>query len=80
MAFPAFSEYQDTVSSPLQPTTFAAFSVPSWIPSPSNLSRIGRVVYPYWKERRLERGGHRIIPTLNVSGYNIKITSGFIFF
>jgi len=65
MAFPAFSEYQDTFSSSLPPTTFAAFSVPSWIPSPSNLSRIARVVYPYWKERRLERGGHRIIPTLN---------------
>jgi enhancer of polycomb-like protein len=67
MAFPAFSEYQDTFSSPLTPTTFAAYTVPSSIPSPAQLLRIARVVYPHWKERRIERGGLRIIPTLNVS-------------
>jgi enhancer of polycomb-like protein len=68
MAFPAFTEYQDVFTS-LSPTTFAAFKLPAWFtPSTSiNLPRIARVVYPYWKERRIERGGLRIIPTLNVS-------------
>jgi enhancer of polycomb-like protein len=70
MAFPAFSEYQETFSSPLLPPMFAAFTVPPWIPSPALLIRVARAVYPYWKERRLERSGHRIIPTLNVSSNN----------
>ena len=47
---------------------FAAFTVPSWIPQPPQLLRFAKAIYPYWKERRIERGGHRIIPTLNVSG------------
>ncbi|KAG5352167.1 hypothetical protein C0989_003367 [Termitomyces sp. Mn162] len=65
MTFPSFQEYQETFSTPLPAPTFASFSVPSWIPPTQSLLRIARVVYPYWKERRLERGGHRIIPTLN---------------
>ncbi|KAG6901511.1 hypothetical protein C0995_010980 [Termitomyces sp. Mi166 len=65
MTFPSFQEYQETFSTPLPAPTFASFSVPSWIPSPQTLLRIARVIYPYWKERRLERGGHRIIPILN---------------
>ncbi|KAF8070202.1 enhancer of polycomb-like-domain-containing protein [Lyophyllum atratum] len=65
MAFPTFSEYQDTFSFPLSPATFASYSVPKWIPVAGDLVRIARVIYPYWKDRRIERGGHRIIPTLN---------------
>ncbi|KAG6899982.1 hypothetical protein C0993_004750 [Termitomyces sp. T159_Od127] len=66
MAFPAFSEYQDTFSSFLSPASFAAFSVPQWIPTPSRLLSIARIIYQYWKERRMKRGGHRIIPVLNL--------------
>ena len=66
MPFPAFSEYQETFSTALPSPTFASFVVPSWIPPPAQLARIARTVYPYWKERRVERGGHRIIPTINV--------------
>lgn len=73
MPFPPFSDYQDTFSSPLAPSDFAAFTVPSWIPPPSALLRIARAIYPHWKERRLEREGHRIIPTLNV-GYADRST------
>lgn len=62
MAFPAFSEHQDAFLSPLPPPTFE-----SYIPNPATLSRFGQTIYPYWKERRIERGGHRIIPILNVS-------------
>lgn len=50
----------------LRPDTFAALTVPSWIPQPHQLLRFAKVIYPYWKERRVERGGHRILPTLNV--------------
>ncbi|KAJ7746872.1 enhancer of polycomb-like-domain-containing protein [Mycena maculata] len=65
MPFPPFSDYNDTFAAPLVPTDFAAFAVPSWIPPPSTLVRIARAIYPHWKERRLEREGHRIIPILN---------------
>ncbi|KAJ3557054.1 hypothetical protein NP233_g11834 [Leucocoprinus birnbaumii] len=63
--FPAFTDYQDTFSTDLPGSMFASFTAPSWIPKPPQLLRIARQVYPYWKERRLERVGHRIIPTLN---------------
>ncbi|EDR09801.1 uncharacterized protein LACBIDRAFT_293698 [Laccaria bicolor S238N-H82] len=65
MAFPAFSDYQDAFASPLTSATFATYIVPAWIPPPATLLRIARAIYPYWKERRTEREGHRIIPTLN---------------
>ncbi|KAI6018157.1 enhancer of polycomb-like-domain-containing protein [Pisolithus microcarpus] len=65
MSFPPFSDYQDVFSLPLLPSMFAAFAVPPWIPPPSHLLRIAKVIYPHWRERRMERGGHRIIPTLN---------------
>lgn len=63
--FPAFMDYQDTFSNELPASLFACFTTPSWIPKPHQLLRIARIVYPYWKERRVERGGHRIIPILN---------------
>ena len=66
MEFPAFVDYQDVFSSPLAPTVFATFIPPSWIPEPQVLLRIAMAIYPHWKERRVDRGGHRIIPTLNV--------------
>ncbi|EIW79222.1 hypothetical protein CONPUDRAFT_59856 [Coniophora puteana RWD-64-598 SS2] len=65
MAFPAFTDYQDVFSSPLSPSLFATFTVPSWIPTSSSLLRIAKSVYPHWRERRMDRGGHRIIPPLN---------------
>ncbi|KAF8647382.1 hypothetical protein AX16_006754 [Volvariella volvacea WC 439] len=65
MPFPAFAEYQETFNSPLPPTIFASYEVPSWVPQPAQLVRIAKAVYPHWKERRIERGGQRIIPALN---------------
>ncbi|EGN97434.1 hypothetical protein SERLA73DRAFT_161474 [Serpula lacrymans var. lacrymans S7.3] len=65
MTFPPFSEYQDTFTSPFTPAIFTSFTVPSWIPSSAQLLRLARMIYPYWRERRIERGGHRIIPALN---------------
>lgn len=75
MAFPAFSEYQDTFTSPLPAPTFASYAIPSWIPPPATLLRIARTVYPFWKERRIERGGHRIIPILNVCNILVRFTT-----
>ncbi|KAF9530669.1 enhancer of polycomb-like-domain-containing protein [Crepidotus variabilis] len=65
MDFPAFSDYQDVFSETLPASTFATYSIPTWVPAPTSLLKIAKVVYPYWKERRIERGGHRIIPSLN---------------
>ncbi|KAJ3827745.1 enhancer of polycomb-like-domain-containing protein [Lentinula raphanica] len=65
MHFPDFSEYQEVLSVPLPPATFASYSPPSWLPQPPHLVRLARIVYPYWKERCLERAGRRIIPALN---------------
>ena len=67
MPFPPFSDYQETFSAPLSPSIFTTFTVPPWVPTPSQLTRIAKVIYPYWRERRTERGGHRIIPVLNAS-------------
>lgn len=75
MAFPSFSEYQDTFSSILSPASFAAYSVPQWIPTPSRLVSIARIIYQYWKERRIKRGGHRIIPIVNV-GFDMAAIAG----
>ncbi|PFH50331.1 hypothetical protein AMATHDRAFT_145389 [Amanita thiersii Skay4041] len=65
MSFPPFSDYQETFSTQLPHSMFSNFTIPSWIPQPTNLLRIAKTLYPYWKERRIERGGHRIIPVLN---------------
>ena len=65
--FPPFTDYQDTFTSPLHPNMFAVYSVPSWIPLPPQMLRYARIIYPYWRERRQERDGHRVIPAVNVS-------------
>ena len=64
--FPPFSDYQDTFANALPPTMFALYTVPSWIPEATPVLRFAKVVYPYWRERRMERGGHPIIPVVNV--------------
>ena len=65
--FPPFSDYQDTFAAPLPAEMFAMYSLPSWIPPAQQMLRYSRIIYPYWRERRQDRGGHRIIPTVNVS-------------
>ncbi|KII84772.1 hypothetical protein PLICRDRAFT_57292 [Plicaturopsis crispa FD-325 SS-3] len=65
MPFPPFSDYQDVFAYPLSPALFAGYIVPSWINPGPQLLRIARTIYPYWRERRIERGGHQIIPVLN---------------
>ncbi|PPR07151.1 hypothetical protein CVT24_010699 [Panaeolus cyanescens] len=65
MEFPPFTNYQSVFASPLPASMFSNFVVPSWIPLSTTLVKIAKAVYPYWRERRIERKGHRIIPALN---------------
>jgi len=65
--FPSFAVYQDVFSNPLSPHMFAKFGPPTWLPEPSHLVKLARIIYSYWKERRTERKGQRIIPIVNVS-------------
>ena len=74
--FPPFNDYQDTFAFSLQPDMFAIYSVPDWVPPPQSMLRFARIIYPYWRERRQERGGHRIIPAVNVSGDFAFINGG----
>lgn len=64
--FPPFSDYQDTFAIELSASMFALYDTPQLVPPSQQLLRMARAVYPYWRERRLERGGHSIIPTVNV--------------
>jgi hypothetical protein len=71
MDFPAFSpDYEDVFSRDLPPSVFAAFAIPSWIPPSTQLVKLARTVYPHWKERRVDREGHRIIPAVNVCTFS----------
>lgn len=74
--FPPFSDYQDIFALPLHPNMFAVYSVPSWIPPPPQMARYARIIYPYWRERRQERDGHRIIPIVNVSPTYLFVSRG----
>ncbi|KAK7683201.1 hypothetical protein QCA50_013874 [Cerrena zonata] len=70
--FPPFTDYQDAFSTKLQPDLFALYEVPSWVPDESKLLPLARAVYAYWRERRLERGGHPIIPAVNLDETDTK--------
>ncbi|TBU39160.1 enhancer of polycomb-like-domain-containing protein [Dichomitus squalens] len=70
--FPPFSDYQDTFAFPLRSDMFAIYSVPEWVPPPQSMLHFARIIYPYWRERRQERGGHRIIPAVNLDESDTK--------
>ena len=61
-----FSDYESVFASPLPPATFATYVVPSSVPPPERLVSVARVVYPFWKERKVEREGKRVVPQLDV--------------
>ncbi|TDL23130.1 hypothetical protein BD410DRAFT_721524 [Rickenella mellea] len=69
---PPFSIYQDVFSTDLPPSMFASYVVPRGIPPAPILSRMARACYPYWRDRRLEREGLRIIPALNFDESDTK--------
>lgn len=65
--FPPFTDYQDTFSVPLQPDLFVLYGVPNRVSRSPQLHRLAKALYPCWRERRSEQGGHPIIPVVNVS-------------
>lgn len=72
MTFPPYTDYVETFTTDIPPSFFSSYTIPSWLPPPSRLSALSQVAYPYWKERRIERGGHRIIPALNYDESDVK--------
>ncbi|KAG8748285.1 Enhancer of polycomb-like protein 1 [Ceratobasidium sp. 414] len=63
--FPAITEFEPTFANRLPASFFPNYRVPDYIPQPPQLLRVLRVIYPHWRERRLEREGRRIIPQIN---------------
>ena len=45
---------------------FALKAVPAWIPPAAQMLKFAKAVYSHWSKRRQERGGHPIIPIVNV--------------
>ncbi|GJJ13337.1 hypothetical protein Clacol_007589 [Clathrus columnatus] len=64
--FPSFDEYVDLLSKPLSSAVFANFEIPSHVPPPDKLTDMARCVYSWWRERRIERKGQRIVPQLHI--------------
>ncbi|KAF8587580.1 hypothetical protein K439DRAFT_810742 [Ramaria rubella] len=64
--FPSFDNYYNFLATPLPPSTFASFEVPSNLPPPEQMVKLAKAIYPWWKDRRMERNGHRIVPQLHV--------------
>jgi enhancer of polycomb-like protein len=73
MHVPPPTDYQDTLSAPLPPSTFADSITTSRFPAPIHPLCLARVVYPDWHERRLEAGGKRIIPTFNSRHFSFDL-------
>lgn len=46
---------------------YPAYEVPQSLPPPPLLVRIARNIFPYWQQRKEQRGGKSIIPQLNLS-------------
>ncbi|KZT18761.1 hypothetical protein NEOLEDRAFT_1183983 [Neolentinus lepideus HHB14362 ss-1] len=64
----SFSRYEETFASNLDPALFASYRVPEWVPDPPMLSAIAKAVFPYWSERKAERRGLQVVPSLRVNG------------
>ena len=66
-SIPPSSEYNDQFANDFSPDHFVGFLRPANLPAPATLARMAKAVYPHWRDRRIEREGHRIIAVLNVS-------------
>ncbi|KAI0065205.1 hypothetical protein BV25DRAFT_146653 [Artomyces pyxidatus] len=69
---PPFAAFEESFGSTLEPDAFAAFSAPSWIPSPFAMVRYAKAIYPHWRDRKIERNGQRIVPVLNYNESDTK--------
>ena len=65
---PKFSQFEEILSSPLNPTIFISGKAPSWLPSAELLSQLACPIYKHWQQRKEDRQGRRLIPVVEVSG------------
>ena len=63
MPSPPFTDYRDTFSAPLPPSTFADSITPSWLLVPDHILRLTRVVYPASRGRRQKDYTRRYRPS-----------------
>ena len=61
-----FADYESVFSQPSR-AYFSSYTIPELVSQPAHILRLARCVFDHWRERRLERGGSRIMPQLNVS-------------
>ncbi|EJD52586.1 hypothetical protein AURDEDRAFT_158321 [Auricularia subglabra TFB-10046 SS5] len=64
-SFPAMEVYEEWFETPLSAELFSAYTVPEGVPDSTRLVELARCLYPHWRQRRIMRGGHRIIPQLS---------------
>lgn len=64
--FPNFDNYQSYFTDSLSPSLFANFAIPADIPNPEKMVQLAGAIYPWWRERRMNRNGQRIVPQLHV--------------
>ncbi|KZO93563.1 hypothetical protein CALVIDRAFT_539745 [Calocera viscosa TUFC12733] len=62
---PILPDLEENFVHELEEEYFATYELPPSVPKPERLWSVVRTLYPFWKERKLARGGHRIIPQLN---------------
>ncbi|KAG8946440.1 Enhancer of polycomb-like protein 1 [Tulasnella sp. 419] len=67
---PLFSDFESFFGSPVPPHHFPDFLVPPSFPQPAQLTKLARAIYPHWRDRKVDRAGHRIIPQLNYDESN----------
>lgn len=64
-SFPAMEVYEEWFETPLSAELFSGYTVPDGLPDSTRLVELAKCVYPHWRQRRIKRGGHRIIPQLS---------------
>jgi enhancer of polycomb-like protein len=67
---PTFQYIEHLFASPLDPAFFPSFEFPRNMPSSKDLVRMAQRIYTHWKDRRTERKGKTIMPTLNYDETN----------
>ena len=67
---PEFSSIEHLFASPLPASFYPNFEVPRNLPPTKDLVRMAQRIYSHWKERRIERKGKTIMPTLNYDETN----------
>ncbi|KZP00724.1 hypothetical protein CALVIDRAFT_580462 [Calocera viscosa TUFC12733] len=65
-SMPALTEFEDTLAHELSESFFSMYERPANLPKPEQVWLVARALYPHWRERKIERGGLRIMAQLNV--------------